>query len=276
MAMDDLLYLVSDVSLCQATVRRFLALKHAATLRHRRDTKAALLIQTNFRRHRAMVSVSTQVLDVILCQATMRRFLALKHTMQLREMKSATKIQATWRRYLASKRIILENEAATAIQTCFRRYRDFMSYVVMNFSVIQIQDCMRGHLAKCLLKRLKQEREKEIEQQKMILQNEAATAIQSCFRGYQDFVGYLMKNYSTIEIQTQVRGYQARCHLQRLKQKNFSIIQIQTRVRGYQARCHLQRLAQEKQEEKRMLLQNAAATAIQTCFRGYRDFLKFV
>ena len=115
LAMDDFLYLVSDVSLCQATVRRFLALKHAVTLRYRRDTKAALLIQTNFRRHRAMADLLMRVLDVILCQATMRRFLALKHSMQLREIKSATKIQATWRRSLASKRIIVENEAATAI-----------------------------------------------------------------------------------------------------------------------------------------------------------------
>eukprot|EP00584_Thalassiosira_punctigera_P025814 CAMPEP_0172577808 /NCGR_PEP_ID=MMETSP1067-20121228/138420_1 /TAXON_ID=265564 ORGANISM="Thalassiosira punctigera, Strain Tpunct2005C2" /NCGR_SAMPLE_ID=MMETSP1067 /ASSEMBLY_ACC=CAM_ASM_000444 /LENGTH=143 /DNA_ID=CAMNT_0013370499 /DNA_START=672 /DNA_END=1101 /DNA_ORIENTATION=+ len=77
----------------------------------------------------------------------------------------------------------------------------------------------------------------------IIEENKAATAIQTCFRGYRDFVRFIMKLFSAIQIQTAVRGYQTRCYLQRLKQ-----------------------------EEERMSLQNAAATAIQSCFRGYQDF----
>lgn len=82
------------------------------------------------------------------------------------------------------------------------------------------------------------------------MRNAAATAIQSCFRGYRDFIRHLMTT--------------------------FSIIQIQTRVRTYQAKCQLLILKQEKHEEERKLLLNAAATAIQTSFRGYRDFVRFV
>ena len=129
---------------------------------------------------------------------------------------------------------------------------------MINFSVIQIQACVRGHLAKCLHKRSKQEREKELEQQKMTLQNVAATAIvskikaswcfisimllsslnttsmlsffarlakkctlqQTCFRGYQDFVRFVIIQYFVIKIQACIRGNQSRCRLRPLKRED--------------------------------------------------------
>lgn len=44
----------------------------------------------------------------------------------------------------------------------------------------------------------------------------------------------------------------------------FSVIRLQTRVRGHQAQCHLQILRQERKEieQERMVVQNAAANAI--------------
>lgn len=63
-------------------------------------------------------------------------------------------------------------------QKCFRGYRDYLQYVVVTFSTMQIQNLSRGHLARCHLRRLKQEKQEAMDQD-MILQNTAATAIVS-------------------------------------------------------------------------------------------------
>lgn len=61
---------------------------------------------------------------------------------------------------------------------------------------------------------------------------------QSCYRGYRDFVSYVVKS--------------------------FSVVQLQACVRRHQAQRLLKRLAQDREGEfeQEYLLQNAAATAI--------------
>jgi len=109
--------------------------------------------------------------------------------------------------------------------------------------IILCQAVVKRFLAFQLVKLKRATMSKTQQPETIIEENKAATAIQTCFRGYRDFVRFIMKLFSAIQIQTAVRGYQTRCYLQRLKQ-----------------------------EEERMSLQNAAATAIQSCFRGYQDF----
>eukprot|EP00579_Thalassiosira_antarctica_P003577 CAMPEP_0201907760 /NCGR_PEP_ID=MMETSP0902-20130614/57699_1 /ASSEMBLY_ACC=CAM_ASM_000551 /TAXON_ID=420261 /ORGANISM="Thalassiosira antarctica, Strain CCMP982" /LENGTH=130 /DNA_ID=CAMNT_0048441923 /DNA_START=400 /DNA_END=789 /DNA_ORIENTATION=+ len=114
---------------------------------------------------------------------------------------NAIKLQSVFRRHLTILRVIELREFRAMCES-----QNLMD--VENIACLAAQKWWR-HV---LLQRNLAEDERIIKM--IILENKAATAIQSCFRGYQDFVGYLMKNYSTIEIQTQVRGYQARCHLQ--------------------------------------------------------------
>lgn len=79
--------LLRNVTLVQAIVRRFLALKYVESLRFAKDTEAALAIQTSYQRFAGdpvhfppFCSLS----DVVLCQSAVRRFLAYEHTTQLR------------------------------------------------------------------------------------------------------------------------------------------------------------------------------------------------
>ena len=145
----DFFLLVSDVVLCQAVVRKFLVSKHAAALRHARDSEAALTIQTNVRRHRAMLYLSRhkksallvqthsrkhvamvvfvyQLPDVIVCQAVARRLLVLRHTINLRRGRN--------------------DMAALMIQKHARRHRAMTDFVYLVADVILCQA-----VARCLL-----------------------------------------------------------------------------------------------------------------------------
>lgn len=64
-------------------------------LRQRRDNSAALIIQKNVRRHKAMVNFTCQVSDVLLCQAVARRLFASRQTNRLKEMKCTENKAAT-------------------------------------------------------------------------------------------------------------------------------------------------------------------------------------
>ncbi len=127
-------------------------------------------------------------------------------------------------------------------QSCFRGYRDYLKYALETYAVVQIQACVRRFISKCLVKRLQLvEWEKSIEEY-AILCNSAATAIvslmldiyplfqylphimltyclspqQTCFRGYRDFLRYLMISFSAVRVQACARGFLVR---RRLKQE---------------------------------------------------------
>jgi len=230
------------------------------------------------------------------------RAIAASGNIMKAEFMACENIQAWWRNVMAQR----DNKAATAIQSCYRGYRDFLNYVVITFSSIQIQSQVRGHLARCLLRRQNRERQEALGHELMILHNAAATAIQSCYRGYEGYVQYIMMSFSIVHIQAGTRGYLARCHRKRLKLEaeqnaeenaaataiqscfrgyrdfvqyvmvSFFIIRIQTGTRGYLARCQLQKLKQEREEHSKFVARNVAAINIQACFRGYRDFVVHV
>ena len=112
---------------------------------------------------------------------------------------------------------------------------------MISFSTIRVQACVRGYFVRFNLRRLKRE----------TLEHAAATAIvrrtmrtlfhltycshhspiittsslfakflmqkQSCFRGFREFVKYVIDQYFIIKIQTLGRSYLARCQLKQLK-----------------------------------------------------------
>ena len=119
-----------------------------------------------------------------------------------------------------------------------------MRYLMISFSTIRVQACMRGYFVRCNLRRLKRE----------TLEHAAATAIvrrtirtlfqltycshhspiittsslfakywmqqQSCFRGFREFVKYVIDQYFIIKMQTLARSYLARCQFKQLKKED--------------------------------------------------------
>ena len=156
---------------------------------------------------------------------------------QIMEVESAacSSLQNWWRHELQQrtaacerKRFVVETKAAIVIQASYRGYRQFVLHVMTTFSAIQIQSVTRGYLAKCHRTRLKQEVPvarhasataivSNPQEHIFLRENAAATAIQTCFRGYQVFVRYVITQYFIIKIQAVVRGYQARRLLKQLK-----------------------------------------------------------
>jgi hypothetical protein len=116
-----------------------------------------------------------------------------------------------------------------------------MRYLMISFSAIRVEACVRGYFVRCNLRRLKRE----------TLEHAAATAIvrrtkrtlfqltycshhspiitapslfakywmqqQSCFRGFREFVKFVIDQYFIIKIQTLARSYLARCQYKQLK-----------------------------------------------------------
>ena len=76
---------------------------------------------------------------------------------------------------------------------------------------------------------------------------------QSTFRGYQGFIQYVIAVVSVIRIQNAARGYLARRKLRLLQDEKLA-----------------------EMEAEAMIVKNASALAIQTCFRGYKCFMRYV
>ena len=237
----------------QANIRKFLAKielerrrnNHRSVVRiqsvwrsHKAQTNYALVmyaiisIQSIHRRNLAMIKYENAQAQrssaVVALQSCFRRHMVIARLNRYSEARAmygarrlmnsehwaCTAIQKWWKQYLIQRNIAeaaresLEKSAATAIQKCFRGYRDCLQFVMMSFSIIQIQSVARSYSAKLHLKRLKREREEfELEQ------NDAATTIQACFRGYKDFVRFVLVQYFIIKIQSCARSYNARLHL---------------------------------------------------------------
>lgn len=228
---------------------------------HKAQTNYALAIygiisiQSIHRRNLAIIKYETiqaqRVFAVVTLQSYFRRHLVICRFIRLSEVRamyggrslmnaehfSCHVIQKWWKHYLNERNIaaqmiiFIENKSATAIQKCFRGYRDCLQFVMMSFSIIQIQAVSRTYLAKLRLTRLKRERE-DFDHRC----NCAATVIQSCFRGYRDFVRFILIQYFIIKIQSCARRYNARLLLrshqlqqeafkdQKLRERNAALI----------------------------------------------------
>jgi hypothetical protein len=156
-------------------------------------------------------------------QCCFRRYLVISRLNRLAEVRamhggriimnaettSSAVIQNKWRHFLMQRnmrmRIDLENSSATAIQKCFRGYRDCFQFVVMTFSIIQIQSAARSYRAKLQLEQLKREKD-DLDRKHAA----AAIVIQSSFRGYREFVRFVLVQYFVIKIQSCARGYTCR------------------------------------------------------------------
>ncbi|KAL9184053.1 hypothetical protein ACHAXT_002139, partial [Thalassiosira profunda] len=256
---------LANIMYTQAIVRKFLAKKELTKKRQqrKRTNECAASIQTCWRSYKAQTDFALTIWGVITLQALVRRRLQARRYDQLRRIRDnecATTIQTCWRSYKAETDFSLTIWGIISLQSLVRRRLQARRYAQMRWGMAKknatrirkveigattmIQSCFRGYLAKCERKRLMHEEEERARQADIAKRNAAATAIQSCWRGYREFVRCLTITYSIVQIQTWARGCEARRQLQ---------------IRRYGP----------------MRLQHAAATAIQTCFRGYCSFLKY-
>jgi len=95
---------------------------------------------------------------VIVCQSVTRQFLAVKHVQHLREVKCATLIQSTWRRFLASEYFIFMLSDVIVCQSVARRkiatarYNNLIAKRKM--AAVSIQKTYRGCSERSMCRRL--------------------------------------------------------------------------------------------------------------------------
>jgi myosin-5 len=119
------------------------------SVQDKKETKAAVVIQTNFRRYGARLVFIMLMSNVVLCQAVVRQLLALKHSAALRharDSKAALVIQTNVRRHSAMAYLLRYKKAALLVQTHFRGVisRDDLRF--RHYCVTRMQASVRGLL----------------------------------------------------------------------------------------------------------------------------------
>ena len=204
---------------CQASIRQFLS-RVERTKRVDSITK----IQACWRSYQAQTEyacISVSAMDI---QTAFRRYLVerrLEETYVQRVMieavnvmveqcNASTVIQNWWRNNLIMKET--KTTAATVIQSCFRTYRAEMQFLYELISIIRLQAFARGYFARRQLRQLVDAKRVEHEDQIMLVKEASAIIIQKTFRGYKQFVKFVITQYFIVKIQASGRAYIARRH----------------------------------------------------------------
>ena len=309
-AANDFRWIVSDLIICQSTVRRFLAAVQVDRLRAsraRREGGAAILIQASFRRFAAVNAFSWIVSGVIVVQSEVRRLQATRRVNSLRLVRdtnaASTRIQAIWRGYSASEDFICtlsdiicsqsavrrwlarrrcgdlrqtRNGAATLIQTSWRRHTASMAMKIEIADIICAQSVCRQWIAANKLKAMQQ--------------YVASVKIQSVYRAFVERMNYCVSISCVISIQSVARRMiatnrlteeRAAVKIQKMYRgfisfENFvmdlaNIIYCQAIVRRFRAVREFARRKDDRKEQVRSI-EESAATKIQACFRGHVTF----
>ncbi|KAJ7339429.1 hypothetical protein OS493_005827 [Desmophyllum pertusum] len=205
--------------------KKFLAFKHASAV-----------IQTRYRAllqgRRQRIEYHGIRLAIVRLQAVVRR-------------KSAIRIQASFRQYIATKRYRQIKTSAMVIQQRYRSVLLTRSHVSqfqrVRSSVVKIQSCYRGYRCRKQFIRVKQ----------------ATVTLQSHTRSFLSRKKFLAFKHASAVIQTRYRallqGRRQRIEYQRMRH---AIVRLQAVVRGNIVRGHL-------------MIQHRSAIRIQASFRQY-------
>lgn len=194
------------IIISQSAVRRWRDKKNFKELLDTKHTAAAVVIQKRFRGYTAFTKYIETVVNIIICQAVARKFIALKIAQTLRDakesetrIKSATKIAATYKCHAAYssytatltdiilcqayvRRLISSREtakkrrswhdASVQIQSVYRGYIQSVRFIFTLSRIIMLQSQVRGHLARNAV------------EHKKLIQHAAAIAIQKNWRSF--------------------------------------------------------------------------------------------
>jgi hypothetical protein len=182
----------------QSVVRGFVTRRrlqvHFDAVRAETELRASLLIQTWWRARSAQVLFHFLLVDTIIVQSVVRRWLAKRHTAFM----------------LAEKRHV----AATKIQAIWRGFQGYTDYIFFLVDILVVQRAVRSWRAR-----------KEVQERRM---NRAALRIQAKWRGFVECNKY-NKHRAIVQIQSAWRSYAALKNYKR----NQAAIRIQKMWRGY-------------------------------------------
>jgi len=265
-----------SITIVQSVVRRFLAINVAVDrlssiiaiqawyrgirAREAADERfySALAIQTTWRRYMCQMTYQFDIIDIIIVQSIVRR----RQAMQVRKRTAAAvRIQAFGRTIIAMKKfvaakamhdLVTRHTSATKIQSCWRSYSAQMRMLMTIVNVIVIQSVWRRRAVERIYKphlhRIKLAKERK--------RYNAATKIQSAWRGFTHFSAYTIvryENQAATTIQSQWRSY--------LHSTNYCIMLIEI--------VRIQALVRGRQERSWLTFQNECASIIQAAMRGY-------
>ncbi|OWF49690.1 abnormal spindle-like microcephaly-associated protein homolog [Mizuhopecten yessoensis] len=224
----------------QACVRRFLAQRQ-----YRKTYNTVVVVQKHLRAclatkiQRSLFLAKRQAVLVI--QTAFRRVQARKY---VRKVRAAIVIQKTFRMHVARQDFVRRRNAAIVLQSHHRAFLARQEKTCRKLALVSLQRAIKMFLFRRKLLHWIHTR------------NEAATRIQSCFRGYIARL-CVRKTKSAIVLQSMYRMHaQRRWYLCIIN----SVILLQSGLRGALARRRV----------KHIHTQHRAATCIQTAYRAYK------
>ena len=265
-----------SITIVQSVVRRFLAINVAVDrlssiiaiqawyrgirAREVADERyySAIAIQNTWRRYMCQMTYQFDIIDIIIVQSIVRR----RQALQLRKRTAAVvRIQALGRAVIAKNKfvaaksmhdLVTRQASATKIQSCWRSYSAQVNMLMTIVNIIVIQSLWRRRAVEKIYKphlhRIKLAKERK--------RYNAATKIQSAWRGFSDFSAYTIiryENQAATIIQSQWRAY--------LHSTNYCIMLIEI--------VRIQALVRGRQERSWLTFQNECASIIQAAMRGY-------
>ncbi|KAF1604270.1 hypothetical protein FQV09_0002587, partial [Eudyptes chrysolophus] len=264
------LQLKKSVTMLQSHVRKYQQVK-----RYKEIKNAASVIQTWYRAHvtskKAAASFQKMRLAAIVLQSACRGMEARK---KARILRSAIKIQASYRAYIIRKRFKNLKDATVKIQAFVKMRQARKRYCGLREATLYVQQRYRSH--RCALQ-LKEDYRKlkgaciriqavvrgYLVRKRIQRWRETAVFLQACYRMRRDRQRYLSIYSAAVVIQKHYRAYEKQlCQRQEFLQVKKAAVCLQAAYRGYK-------------ERKKLKLEYRAAIKIQTAFRAHAARMKY-
>ncbi|VDI49418.1 abnormal spindle-like microcephaly-associated protein [Mytilus galloprovincialis] len=241
-----------------------------------RQHKAATVIQSAYRRYvlhnkfnhlkQATLTVQRIYRAHVLGSYTRTEFLIKKG--------AAMTLQASYKGWKVRKGIVQQHQKAKTIQSAFRGYIQQKNYQRLKKAAVLCQNVYRTHVLGSYARKefinLKnaiifiQARYRGLKvRQEMRMKNEAATKIQSVYRGYIQYGQFTSLKKAVLSCQKIYRNHRIGAkHRKAFLLTKGSTITLQAFIRGWKVR-------------QEMRMKNEAATKIQSVYRGYIQYGQF-
>ena len=239
---------------------------------------ATTQIQRIWRGYRSNITFILLSLAAIKLQSLVRRKLSvikyremLETSREIASRDAAVAIQKIYRGFAVRDHSFLTNFAATIIQSSFRRHLCLTKYRTLRLSANLAQALYRGRRVRqetnAYLVQLEVERNTIHALQR--LEMFAATQIQRLWRCFKANTDFMMLLLSAIKIQSLVRGRKER---QQAGIRRLKAVILQAASRMFLAKLERSRIRTAVTDLRR----SAAATEIQSSWRGYRANVSFM
>ena len=241
---------IVDIIIVQSIARKRACQKRYAAMLLKKHTKAAIVIQKNWRSYDCTMNYLHSIADILIVQSVVRRWIAMRFVPKYRvelHNKMATRIQTAARAWVARHKHN-KYKAAKKIQKTWRGFKVYMEYIFTVADIVLVQKTVRVWLAKRYLEQLKIRRGQER------LEN-AAVTIQKVWRGYQAHMNMLFTLVHIIIAQSVIR-------------RRIAIVKFKPMLMEHRAAITLQ-CAWRVRLAKNQFARQSAARKIQATARGW-------